>query len=262
MKKLLFLSFLTILFFSSCASTHENEGNNTKAISEEISKRENLEKELDKIAQRTYYFLDIIISNYELAEDFESAVEVLKNFKKDFPNLFPSYEEYKIRDFEQKLKLKNEKAERLKLPAEKRITKRYDEISGITWYEDPDQPRVSNRVYLYIGKKGNEKWLRFVIEYSASKWLFINKYTFKIDDEIETITPDFNEIKRDVLFAEHIYETLDCNAKRSIYRIASKIANSKRTLLRYHGEQHISDRELTKEEIQSLKTILEAYEKL
>lgn len=261
MKKLLFLSFFTVLFFS-CVSTYESEDQNKKALAEEIRKRENLEKQFEEIVERTYYFLDIIISKYELTEDFERALEVLKNFKKDFPTLFPGSKEYKISDFEQKLKLKNEKAERLKLPAEERLTKRYDEITGITWYRDTDQPRYSDVVYMYIGKKGNEKWLRFVIEYGASKWLFINKYTFKIDDETETITPEFNEVKRDVFSSGSIYETFDRLAKGYIYTIASKIANSKRTLLRYHGEQHISDRELTKEEIQSLKTILEAYEKL
>ncbi len=271
MKKLIFLILTGLILISSCVSSYnyrhekvmrkEAENNlnkTTEELSETKTKLVKTKEQLHKLKRKTSYILQTLVFKLEDENRHEDALELITDLKKDFPDIISQ----SIEDLKEKIKIKKEKEARLKKPATERLKKEYDEIEGITWLSDIDQPTGSDILYIYIGQKAGKKWLRFRIEYSADSWLFIKKYTFKIDDSLETLYAPSDKIKREVGYASRIYETLDILAEGSTYSLIKKIANSKRTLLRHHGDKNISDREISKEEKQSLKTVLEAYEKL
>lgn len=267
MKKLLFLIVFCVMFLSSCVSlgTYRDvlsDVEKKKTECEDLKKTIDEQKSaLNKIEKRSMFFLDELLVNLSLLGKDEEALHILQEFQKDFPSL-AYFHKSEMRDLEHKIQIKKAKEERLKLSAEQRLKETHDEIAGITWYYDTDQPKNPRRIYLYIGKKADKKWLRFKIEYASSWWLYINKCTFKIDDAIETLSISLNEVTRDVSYDATIYEIIDLKVTDSVYELVSKIAHSERTLLRCHGENDLFDREITKEEKQSLRTVLEAYKKL
>ena len=87
-------------------------------------------------------------------------------------------------------KEKEAEAKRL-TTATSKMSEKYDEVEEITWYTDQTTSKFtnSNSFHLYFGQKKDEKpLLRFVIRYTGKDWLFIDNYTFKVDDKNVEVT--------------------------------------------------------------------------
>jgi len=138
---------------------------------------------------------------------------------------------------------------------------KYDEVKEITWHFDKASPKYDDtkNFLLYIGKdKNNDCWLRLRIRYAADDWLFIKKYILKIDDYTYTILPgDFN-VQRDNS-GGRIWEWYDKTPSKSDIEAIKAIINSKKTILRYEGDQYHYDRNISQQEKQSLQNVLDAY---
>lgn len=166
---------------------------------------------------------------------------------------------------------KNEKAEKERKEkqrlanATKKMRKSYDDMKGITWYYDKTSPKYVNsrtNIYSYIGKKENSKpFLRFVIQYVADDWLFIEKYIIKIDGKTYIITEDkYGEIETDN--GGGIWEWLDRSADSDEFEIMKAIANGKQVKIRFSGKKYHKDRTVTSKEKIAMKNIIDAYEAL
>ena len=141
------------------------------------------------------------------------------------------------------------------------ITARSDEVESITWYRhnlSPDS-NMSKALWPYIGKKGNEVWLRMKITYTASDWLFINQFTFNIDGNNYPVSLDWGDRKSDNSGGQ-IWEWVDLMVNAQGYALLTKIRDSTRTILRYQGSQYSSDRDISVSEKQAIREILIAYE--
>lgn len=150
--------------------------------------------------------------------------------------------------------------------ATSKMRKKYDDMNGITWYYDKTSPQYVNsktNLYAYIGKeKEGKPWLRFVIQYVADDWLFIEKYIIKVDDKTYTITEDsYGEIKTDN-GTGGIWEWLDRKVGYSEFEIIEAIANGKNVKIRFSGKDYHKDRTITYSEKLALKNVLNAYEAL
>jgi hypothetical protein len=146
------------------------------------------------------------------------------------------------------------------------MRKKYDEMTGITWYYDKSSPQYVNsktNLHAYIGKiKEDSPWLRLNIQYVADDWLFIEKYIIKVDDKTYTITEDgYGEIKTDC-GSGRIWEWLDRKVSYSEYEIIEAIANGENVKIRFSGKDYYKDRTISIGEKIALKNVLNAYEAL
>ena len=150
--------------------------------------------------------------------------------------------------------------------ATKKMRKKHDDMKGITWYYDRTSPQYVNsrtNVHAYIGKRDNSApFMRFVIQYVADDWLFIEKYIIKVDGKIYTITEEkYGEIKTDNGSGK-IWEWLDRYVDSDEYEIIKAIANGKNVKIRFSGRQYHKDRTVTNKKKIALRNIIDAYEAL
>jgi hypothetical protein len=145
------------------------------------------------------------------------------------------------------------------------MNRKHDEIRGITWYREKSSPAYVNSrsaVYLYLGKLDDGPVVsRFVVQYVADDWLFIQEIIIKADGETFTLTPEYDEVKQDNGSGE-IWEWYDVVADDEKLRILRAIAGSKKTVIRYEGRQYRRDRVVGAQEKQSIRNALDALEVL
>ena len=166
---------------------------------------------------------------------------------------------------EEKAKAEKEKAEKERLAnATKKLRTKYDEMKGITWYYDKTTTQYNDRnsFHLYMGKKDNGKpWLRFRIQYKGDSWLFIESYIIKTDNNSYTINTSYGEVERDNGYGG-IWEWYDTSMDNRLYNIVKDMIDSKSIKIRHNGKQYYRDRNITANEKQALKNMLDAYEAL
>ena len=144
------------------------------------------------------------------------------------------------------------------------ILKKYktqtDDFSGITWYQHKKEPRYMDTrpmVLLYIGKKeGQPPLLRFKLSYTADSWLFVQSAQLNIDGDI--ITVPSNDWKRDN--DSEIWEWIDVVATHSYQELSQRIANSKKTVIRFNGQQYYDNYIVRDDDKEILRDGLLAYE--
>jgi hypothetical protein len=139
----------------------------------------------------------------------------------------------------------------------------YDEFSDRTTYQDSTSPSTvdDNGIYLSIFAHDHKKKPAFIslkIRYYADKWLFIQSYSFSIDGERYSFTPIKVFRDNDEQIWERSADVLDAN----IYKIVKAIIKSKTAKIRFNGTESIDDREITDEEKQAMKNVLDAYKEL
>lgn len=161
---------------------------------------------------------------------------------------------------EQKIAEK-EAAEKAKLAsATSKMRKDVDSVREITFYADKSTTQYNNRnsFHLYIGQKVAQVWLRLRIQYTADDWLFIESFAIKADDRTYNVAPDYFDVERDNGNGA-IWEWYDYAVERSDVKMVQAVIASKKTILRYNGQQYYSDREITAAEKQALQNVLDAF---
>lgn len=135
-------------------------------------------------------------------------------------------------------------------------------MTGYTFFmhpTSPEYPKVKG-AHLYIGRGPNGEYFpRFVIHYVASEWLFIEKAWGKADDEVVSF-PVATRWKRDN-GGGTIWEWSDevVTQPKHIADI-KKMANAKKVVMRLEGDKYYKDITLTRQQIQALKEVVQAYE--
>jgi hypothetical protein len=138
-----------------------------------------------------------------------------------------------------------------------------DDIENVTFYHDKTSKKYLNQndFRAYVGVQGNFVWLRFVITYYASDWLFINKYTIKSDDKNFTVVEnEYGEIKTD--HQSDIWEWLDRAATDSDIEILRSVANCKEGKIRFHGDKYYDDKDITEKQKKAIRNVLALYDNL
>lgn len=143
----------------------------------------------------------------------------------------------------------------------KKMKIKYDDIRKITWYYDKSTPESNNtkNIHLYIGKaEAGKPFMRLVIRYSSSNWLFIENYNIKADSTVFTIPTSFGEVKRDNAY-DSIWEWYDTKVDKKILNIVNSIIEAKSVKLRYNGQKYFDERTVSQKEKTALKNVLDAY---
>jgi hypothetical protein len=132
------------------------------------------------------------------------------------------------------------------------------------FYFPNNAPKYSNVSWMfpYLVKSGNDFTLRFVIQYEADDWLFIEDVKIKIthEDGTETVMDLLSgNFERDHS-GGRIWEWLDTPVSADLYDKLVNISQAKSAKLRYNGQQYYQERNLSANEFKALRNMLNVYE--
>ena len=158
-----------------------------------------------------------------------------------------------------------ERAEREKrMKAVKKLTSKYDDVSGITWYYNPHFVHYndSNRTSLYMGKqKDGRPWLRLRMSYAGDNWIFFeNAYLSYDGNTFEILFNEYNDKKTEI-GSGRVWEWIDVSVTNETLAFLKEMVKGKTLKMRLSGK-YSETRTLSYSEIEGLKDVLLAYDVL
>jgi hypothetical protein len=149
----------------------------------------------------------------------------------------------------------------------KGLSKRRDDMKGMTWYKHPSSPkyRNANGFYLYFGKEDSGTFtpLRLAVQYYSEDWLFIRSAWAKADNERVDVpheTSRYMGWERDNSGGS-IWEwsdtALTSSSEKSVVRT---LANAKKVTVRFEGRQYYDDRTISAAQQKAMREVITAYE--
>ncbi|MCM1291522.1 MAG: hypothetical protein NC201_04735 [Prevotella sp.] len=139
-----------------------------------------------------------------------------------------------------------------------------DEFKGITWVMPKARPQYTSAngicTYFSLNSEGKPENLRFLIQYYADDWLFIDSYTFLIDGKTYAFSNPDVERDNDSM----IWEWSDTGVaqNREVAKILYAIKNAKEVKIRFNGRQYHKDKVLSEKDIKAIQQPIEYFEAL
>lgn len=170
--------------------------------------------------------------------------------------------EAKEREKEAKEREKKQQQLEVKLrKLEKKFRVKKDEVNKTDFLTHKTFPVYANSrscIYPYVGRSGYSRWLRIKVQYTADSWLFVEKLIFSIDGE--NVVKEFNHFdwRRDN-GSGGIWEWVDLSDDLEMQDLLVKIANSKKTILRFEGRQYYKDITITAADKKAILETIEYY---
>lgn len=155
-----------------------------------------------------------------------------------------------------------EKAQRLQ--AVNKLKKKYDDITGRTWYYNPyfTHYNNSNLVSIYIGtEKGTKPWLRLEMSYYGEDWIFFEKAYLSYDGNTKEIYFDEYRNKKTDNSGGYVWEWIDVGVDDTMLQFLAAMVKGKDVKMRLSGK-YTKTRNLTTKEINGIKDVLLAYDVL
>lgn len=141
-----------------------------------------------------------------------------------------------------------------------------DEMRDITFYEHPSTPkyRNANSIHLYFGKSKDGRFadMRFVMQYHADDWLFIQKAWAKADGTTIELpsAKKFSGWERDNS-GGRIWEWSDASLSQpSEIAVLRQMVTAKSVTVRYEGKQYYKDVKLSEKQLKAMRDMIAAYE--
>ncbi len=141
-----------------------------------------------------------------------------------------------------------------------------DEMRDITFYEHPATPkyRNANSIHFYFGKSKDGRFadMRFVMQYYADDWLFIQKAWAKADGATIELpsAKKFSGWERDNS-GGRIWEWSDVSLSQpSEIAALRQMVTAKSVTVRYEGRQYYKDVKLTEKQLKAMRDMIAAYE--
>lgn len=262
MKRTLLL--LTIIFALGACSDKEKEAELENRISE-------LETQLDECKNGA----DKLLAKIKIAFDEEDFSQV-KTIYSDFQNRHPESEEFKeaqsINDEvlkieetrRQEAERKAEEARQEKLKALKKLKKKPDDVSGITWYYNPYFTHYNNRnlTSLYMGdKETSQPWLILKMSYQGDDWIFFEKAFLSYDGNTKQIPFNKYDDKETENSGGGVWEWIQVSVTSDMESFLREFAKSKNAKMRLSGK-YTETRTLTYNERRAILDVLNGYDAL
>lgn len=269
MKKLFILLFAGLVYVSCGPSQMEYN-----ALAE---KNKELENEV-VVLKNEISVLKTELDNYKNSPDrlYEEAIKLIEN--KDIESLkalCEKIEKYhptsneckKAKSALQKLvkerddSIKAEEAKRMQ--AVNKLKKRHDDVSGITWYQNPYFTHYNdvNRVSLYIGQDESNVWLRLKMSYEGDNWIFFERAYLSYDGETKEVLFDEYRNKESDNSGGSVWEWIDVSVDDALLAYLQEMVKGKSLKMRLSGK-YTETRNITGNERKALEDILLAYDVL
>ena len=116
--------------------------------------------------------------------------------------------------------------------------KEEDVVRGMAFYYSPTQPQyIDTRSYVfpYIGKQGDNVWLRLMYNYTGDDWVFWKKLTIAVDDERYYKTVNYFDVVHDNDNGV-VWEYIDLDPTENDIDVLWAIAGSDQTIIRFEGD--------------------------
>lgn len=266
---------LTIVYINNMANSHVKELSSKNVAAEKkeaklISKIEKLEKQLDMCqngADKLHAKMNLNFQNknYHACKELYSKMGKLHPESDLFPEVKKIYDKIKKieKDRVEKARLLVEKAKQEKLKALKKLKKKHDDISGITWYKQPyfNHYANTNLTSIYIGDNGSSRWLRLMMSYKGDDWIFFEKAYLSYDGNTEEIVFDKYDNKKTDNGAYSVWEWFDITVSSDIESFLRKFSKSKNAKMRFVGK-YTKTHTLTWNERQGIRDVLNGYDAL
>lgn len=146
------------------------------------------------------------------------------------------------------------------------MRKTVDEMKGVTFYYDPNNPRYINQrsgLFYYIAHRpGLSPLLRVRAIYTGREWVFFRTIFVKVDDEVFRFYVNYFDVERDNDY-EGVWEWIDVPADGDWQRLANRLkAGAKNVRIRFEGSQYYRERTMSAADITAVRRVLDAYEYL
>ena len=203
-------------------------------------------------------------TKYIIEKDIKNLGDIVRKLEKYHPT---SNEYKKAKETLQKLIDERDAAIKKEEDARRgivnKLKKKYDDISGITWYHNPYFTHTANskHVSVYIGKKEFEKpYLRLLMSYYGDSWIFFDKAYLSYDGNTKQISfKEYGEKKTEN--NTKCWEWIDVAVDEETLSFLKNMVNGKSVKMRLTGKYQ-KDRTLTETEIKAIKDILLGYDVL
>lgn len=113
----------------------------------------------------------------------------------------------------------------------------------------------------YMGAQNDSYWLRLIVNYTSRDWVFFEKIIFSVDGKNTTKYFNYFDITRDNSGGK-VWEYVDIACGESEIDLLWSIANSKKTIIRFEGDDYYRDHTINAKDKAAIKTMLTAYEHL
>ncbi len=135
-----------------------------------------------------------------------------------------------------------------------------DVVQDVTFYYDKSSPtRWATTLYPYIGTSpGATPWLRFVVGYSGSDWIFWSNVVLNVDGKIFKLDYNNFDVKRDNN-GNGVHEWADVLSSERDLLLMVLIANSKTTVIRLQGDTFREDFELSATQKRAISNVVKVY---
>ena len=146
------------------------------------------------------------------------------------------------------------------------MTSTLDEIEGIKWIYDKTTKKLLNSgrfktfFCVYLGQKQDTgyMWPRFLMGFTKSDWVFFKKIIVNNDGDVDTLDFGSFSTHRDTFYGG-ILEEIDL-AGGDYEELIKKVIGSKKTMIRFKGDNYSHDFTLPDEQRAALSRIWRLYE--
>lgn len=255
-----FLILVSVVLLCSCGNSELQ--NAQKEISKLKKENAALQRELNAYKFSPKAVCSSVESLYE-SGDLEGLREIEKLLVKYHP------EAKELEDVRAKCdkivkdrKAKEEALKKERMAAVNKLKKKYDDVSGITWYYNPYYTHYDNMnsTSLYIGKSDLGTWLRLKMSYEGESWIFFDKAYLSYDGNTREISFDeYNDKNTDN--TTRTWEWIDVSVDSWTEEFLKKLVDGKSVKMRLSGK-YSKTKTLSSTEIRGMRDVLNAYEVL
>lgn len=140
-----------------------------------------------------------------------------------------------------------------------KITDEFDMIKATT-FQAKSAPKYVNTTATFCYFKeieNNTTNLRLRIQYFEEDWLFIQSYTFLIDDEPFILIPD--NVETDSGLGGKIWEWCDVEIDEGNKELIRKILSAKSVKIKYNGKQYYDIKQMSEKDLIGIKNLVNFY---
>lgn len=154
-----------------------------------------------------------------------------------------------------------EKEEKERLASLNRLKKKFDDVSGVTWYQNPYFIHYNNinSTSIYIGKDDDSVWLRLKMSYEGDNWIFFEKAYLSYDGNTIDIPFNYYNDRKSENDGGSVWEWIDVSVDSATLSFLRKMVNSKSAKMRLSGK-YTETKTLTPKEINAIKDVISGYD--
>lgn len=169
----------------------------------------------------------------------------------------------KIEDANRKALAEKEAEKRKRMRAVNKLRKKYDDVSGVTWYSNPYFTHYNdyNLTSIYLGKNGSSVWIRLKMSYAGEDWIFFENAYLSYDGNTKEVYFNEYEDKKSDNSGEAVWEWVDVSVDNDLLLFLREMPEGKNVKMRLSGK-YTKTRRLSINEIKGIKDVLLAYDVL